>query len=76
MKLSTKQKALAATVGLIAGSVVMAYIIKFIMENVSTEVLFQAFGLGVLFFFVSMIYQVMLSRFEYQESLSKMVDKK
>lgn len=76
MKLSPKQKALAATVGLFVGSVVTAYVIKFISDNVSTEVLLQALGAGVLFFFASMIYQVMLSRFEYEENISKLVDKK
>ena len=76
MKLTNKQKALACTVGLIAGAVAMAHILKFIFENVSLEVIGYVCGLGVLFFFASMIYQIMLSRFEYEDSVKKMVDQK
>ena len=76
MKLTNKQKALVGTVGLFVGSAVIAYIVQFILLNVSAEALGYVFGAGLLFFFASMIYQIMLSRFEYQDTLTKMVDKK
>lgn len=76
MTLTNKQKALAATVGLFAGSVVMAYIVKFIFANVSAEVLGMALGAFLLYMFATLIYQLMLHRFEYEESVSKLVDKK
>ena len=76
MKLTNKQKALACTVGLFAGAVAMAHIVQVIFTNVSIEVLGFVFGAGLLFFFASMIYQIMLSRFEYEDSVKKMVDRK
>ncbi len=76
MNLSIKQKALFATFALFAGAVVFAYLVSYIVLNVSTEVLSYAVGAGLMYFFASMIYQVMLSKFEFDEKMKDLVDKK
>lgn len=74
MTLSIKQKALLATVGLIALAVAVGAAIDFIARNVSMEVITFACGAGVVLFMVNMVYQLMLSKFEYDEKVTKIVD--
>lgn len=74
MTLSIKQKALLATVGLFAFAIAVACLVSYAVMNVSIEVLGYAVGAGLLYFFVSMVYQVMLSKFEYDEQLKKTLE--
>lgn len=75
MTLSVKQKALLATVGLFAVAVALGAAIDFISRNVSAEVIGYAVGAGFVLFFVNMVYQLMLSKFEYDEKVKELVDK-
>lgn len=67
MKLSLKLKALLITTGMIAGAIIGVNLIKFIVQNVSTEALVNIAGMGICGFFVYMLYQITLSRLEYNE---------
>ena len=75
MKLSLKQKALLITTGLCAGAIIVANLIRFIIQNVSTEVITNAIGFGFIGFFGYMLYQITLNRLEYQETLKKLNEK-
>jgi len=75
MKLSLKQKALLMTTGMVAGAIIGVNLIKSIIENVSTEVLTNAIGLGFVGFFGYMLYSITLNRLEYQETLKKLNEK-
>ena len=76
MSLTIKQKALLATVGLFAFAVALGAAIDFISRNVSAEVIGYAFGAGLVLFMANMVYQLMLSKFEYDEKVTNLVDKK
>lgn len=74
MTLSIKQKALLATVGVFAFAVGLGAAIDFIARNVSMEVVGYFVGGVVLVFMANMVYQLMLSKFEYDEKVTKIVD--
>jgi uncharacterized membrane protein YgaE (UPF0421/DUF939 family) len=80
MTLSIKQKALLATLGVFVISVLAGLGIDYIARNVSVETVGYVIGAGfVLFlvlFFANMMYQIFVSKFEYEENLKKMVDTK
>lgn len=75
MKLSLKQKALLITTGLFAGAIFTAHLVTFIIQNVSTEVLADVAGGGIIGFFLYMLYQITLNRLEYKETLKKLNEK-
>ena len=76
MKLTNKVKAAGATAGLVVVAVVMSAIVQFISENVSPETIMQVIGGAVVFGLLYMCYQVMLARFDYEDSVKRMVDGK
>jgi hypothetical protein len=75
MKLSLKQKAILQTIGMFAGAVVIAHLVTFIIQNVSTEVLANVAGFGFIGFFGYMFYQITLNRLEYNEKLKEFAKK-
>ena len=76
MNLSNKQKALLATVGVFALSVVLGLGIDFVARNVSVETVgYACAGLCLGFLFYAM-YQVMLARFDYEDTVKRVVDSK
>jgi hypothetical protein len=75
MKLSLKLKALLITTGMFAGAIIVVNLIRFIFQNVSIEVLINVAGTGIIVFFMYMLYQITLSRLEYQETLKKLNEK-
>lgn len=75
MNLSIKQKALLQTVGLFAIAIVSGSVVAFILANVSTQVVLNAIGVGVIAWFGYLFYSLTLSRLEHQESLKKLNEK-
>lgn len=76
MNLSIKQKALLQTVGLFAIAIVSGSVVAFILANVSTQVVLNAIGFGVIAWFGYLFYSLTLSRLEHQEKLKEMFEKK
>ena len=76
MTLSNKQKALLATLGVFVISVLAGVGIDYIVKNANPETLGYMIGAGIMLFFANMVYQIFVSRFEYEETLKKMVDTK
>lgn len=72
MNLTLKQKAFVQTVAMVFGSIVCAAVINFIISNVSTEVILNAFAIGFLSIAVYTFYSIALSRLEYNESLKEL----
>jgi NhaP-type Na+/H+ or K+/H+ antiporter len=75
MKLSLKQKAVLITTGMVAGAIIGVHLIRFIFQNVSIEVLINAAGMGICGFFLYMLYQITLSRLEYNEMTKEFAKK-
>ena len=69
MNLSNRQKAALATVGMLLGGLLGGCLVQFILTNVSAETIGLVFTVGFIAFIASMIYQLMLSRFEYIERM-------
>ena len=71
MTFSLKQKAMLITAGTISGIIAGCIAITFILANVSSAVIGDAFGVAVLAWFIWLFYSVTLSHLEYKESLNK-----
>ena len=76
MKLTNKIKAAGATAGLVIVAFLTAGAIELIMKNVSAETFAMICGGLVCGGFLYLIYQVMLARFDYEDSVKRMVDGK
>ena len=74
MTLTIKQKALLATLGVFAIAVLASFAIDFIARNVSIETIGNVIVAGVVLLFANMIYQIFVSKFEYDERLEKTVN--
>jgi hypothetical protein len=74
MSLTVKQKALLGTFGVFAVAITLGIAIDFISRNVSVEVLTFAAGGFIVFMLANMVYQLMISKFEYDEKVTKIVD--
>ena len=76
MKLTNKVKAAGATAGLVIVAFLTAGAIELIMKNVSAETFGMICGGLVCFGFLYLTYQVLLARFDYEDSVKRMVDGK
>ena len=76
MEFSPKQKALLVMIGIVAGAVLGAQVASFIAENVSPEVITRVIGGTIVGFLFYSMYQLLVSKFEYDEKVEKLVDKK
>lgn len=72
--MNIKVKAAAITAGLIAGSFVTAGLIHEAVNHLTTEQITTFVGSVFVAFFVYGIYQLILSRLEYQNTLKKIQD--
>jgi hypothetical protein len=75
MKLSLKQKALLQTLGLFAIAIVSGTTVALILEYVSTKVILNAIGVGVISWFGYLFYSITLSRLEHEDSLKELYKK-
>ena len=71
MTLTVKQKALLATIGVFAIAILSGLAIDFIAKNVSMATIMYVFLAGFVLFFSNMMYQIFVSKFEYDENLKK-----
>ena len=76
MKLTNKVKAAGATAGFVVFAVLVAEAMKFIVENISAETLALIGGGIMCSGFLYLVYQLMLARFDYEDSVKRMVDGK
>lgn len=76
MKLTNKVKAAGATAGLVIVAFLAAGAIELIMENVSAETFGMICGGMVCFGLLYLTYQVLLARFDYEDSVKRLVDGK
>lgn len=76
MKLSLKQKALLTTAGILVLVVLGASTVAFILANFSSDQIGNLLGSIAMAWFIYILYSVVLSRLEYQESLKKITEKK
>ena len=67
MTLTAKQKALGATLSLFLLSVVLAYTVKFIAENVTTEQILKVVSAGIFGFLFYTMYSLFLLKFKADE---------
>lgn len=74
--MNIKVKAAAITTGLIVGAIVISALIHAAANHLTTEQITTFVGSVFGAFFVYCIYQVILSRLEYQESVKKLRDSK
>lgn len=72
MNLTLKQKALAQTVAMIGGAILIASAISFILNNVSTQTILDAVAYAGLAWVVYIFYSITLARLEYNESLKEL----
>ena len=76
MTFTPKQKALGATIALILISIAVGLGIHFIAENVSPRTLMYGAGLFIFVMLFNLIYQIFLSKFNFDENWKKSVDQK
>ena len=74
--MSLKLKALTQTAGMIVMAVVVAAALNFILENVKTETVLQALGLGIMGWIVYIFYSIRLSALQYEEKLKEITSNK
>ena len=72
MNLTLKQKALAQTVAMIGGAILIASALSFILNNVSTQTILDAVAYAGLAWVVYIFYSITLARLEYNESLKEL----
>ena len=72
MNLTLKQKALAQTVAMIGGAILIASAISFILNNVNTQTILDAVAYAGLAWVVYIFYSITLARLEYNESLKEL----
>jgi hypothetical protein len=70
--MNIKTKALLQTILFIGSSIVSGVVITYILRNFTTEQIGTFLGFSVLAFLTYMVYQLMLSRLEYQATLDKL----
>ena len=72
MNLTLKQKALAQTVAMIGGAILIASALSFILNNVDTQTILNAVAYAGLAWVVYIFYSITLARLEYKESLKEL----
>ena len=65
--MNLKLKAVLQTVAVFASAVIFSFVVDYIGKNVDTETLRTALGGAVLGGFAYMVYQLCLTRLEYQD---------
>ena len=76
MKISNKLKAAGVCAGIVAVAVGGSYAMSFIAETVDPETIGLVCGGVVASALLYMMYQVILARLDYEDSVKKLVDRK